>query len=30
VDSVPVEAAVTYRDGRKGKVKTALRIWKVE
>jgi len=30
VDSVPVEAAVTYRDGRKGTVRTALRIWKAE
>lgn len=29
-EAVPVEAAVTYRDGRKGTVKTALKIWKVE
>jgi long-chain acyl-CoA synthetase len=28
--SVPVEAGVTYRDGRKGTVKTALKIWNVE
>jgi long-chain acyl-CoA synthetase len=29
-ESVPVEAAVTYRDGRKGTLRTALRIWRVE
>ncbi len=28
--AVPVEASVTYRDGRKGKIKTALRIWAVD
>ena len=30
VDSVEVTAVVTYRDGRKGTVKTQLKIWNVE
>ena len=29
VDSVPVETTVTYRDGKTGTVKTALKIWNV-
>lgn len=29
-EAIPVEAVVTYRDGRKGIVKTALKIWNVE
>jgi long-chain acyl-CoA synthetase len=28
-EAVPVEATVTYRDGRKGVVRTALKIWNV-